>query len=316
MTSGSPPAGPFSAWNWSKGGPWRRLIGQRRPVEELARLFGQAAQALAAAHAAGVVHRDIKPANLMVRDDGIVKVLDFGLARRLSHQRSAGHRARAAGLRTRAPGSARCSTCRRSRRGPNRWTPPPTSFRSAWCLYELATGQHPFRADSEVGVLHAIVTQTPVPPSRLNPEVPAPLEALIQHMLAKDSPPPAHRAGGGSGADPVDREGPRGTWKPAGRPGATPDGRPAARMGRPAHRLRGGGRRSRVAAVRHRRAGPRQDHPGRELPRRVGGQRPAPGASPAGAVPSAWPAPRPTCRSWRRWTACSRAKAVRPRRRR
>ena len=65
-------------------------------------------------------------------------------------------------------------------------------------LYELATGQHPFRADSEVGVLHAIVAQAPVPPSRLNPEIPAPLEALIQHMLAKDSPPPAHRGGGGS----------------------------------------------------------------------------------------------------------------------
>src|SRR4029077_9251110 len=54
-------------------------------------------------------------------------------------------------------------------------------------LYELATGRHPFSADSEVGILHAIVAQAPVPPARLNPEVPAPLETLIQHMLAKDS---------------------------------------------------------------------------------------------------------------------------------
>jgi serine/threonine protein kinase len=54
-------------------------------------------------------------------------------------------------------------------------------------LYELATGQHPFCANSEVGILHAIVAQAPVPPTRLNPEVPSPLDALIQHMLAKDS---------------------------------------------------------------------------------------------------------------------------------
>jgi serine/threonine protein kinase len=54
-------------------------------------------------------------------------------------------------------------------------------------LYELATGQHPFRADSDVGILFAIVAQTPVPPARLNPEIPLPLEGLIQHMLAKDS---------------------------------------------------------------------------------------------------------------------------------
>jgi serine/threonine-protein kinase len=59
------------------------LIGRRPDVQQLVQVLGQAARALAAAHAAGVIHRDIKPANLMVRDDGIVKVLDFGLARRV-----------------------------------------------------------------------------------------------------------------------------------------------------------------------------------------------------------------------------------------
>src|SRR5262249_48327437 len=52
-------------------------------------------------------------------------------------------------------------------------------------LYELATGHHPFRTDSYAGVWQAIVAQAPVPPSRLNPEIPAPLELLIQHMLSK-----------------------------------------------------------------------------------------------------------------------------------
>src|SRR5262249_51207885 len=75
---------PFLSMELIEGQTLEALVGQRRPVEELARWLAQVARALAAAHAAGVVHRDIKPANLMVRDDGIVKVLDFGLARRLA----------------------------------------------------------------------------------------------------------------------------------------------------------------------------------------------------------------------------------------
>src|SRR5262249_52800023 len=53
-------------------------------------------------------------------------------------------------------------------------------------LYELATGRHPFLADSDIGVLHAILTQEPLAPSALNPEVPAALEALLRQMLPKD----------------------------------------------------------------------------------------------------------------------------------
>ncbi len=61
-----------------------RALAEPRPsVEQIVGWLRQAARALAAAHAAGVVHRDVKPENIMVRDDGYVKVLDFGLARRL-----------------------------------------------------------------------------------------------------------------------------------------------------------------------------------------------------------------------------------------
>jgi serine/threonine protein kinase len=72
---------PFLSMELVEGRALAALGGRRLPVGESARLIGQAARALAAAHAAGVVHRDVKPANLMVRGDGIVKVLDFGLAR-------------------------------------------------------------------------------------------------------------------------------------------------------------------------------------------------------------------------------------------
>jgi serine/threonine protein kinase len=59
----------------------RKIIGQGVDLESLARIGEQVARALAVAHAAGIVHRDIKPDNIMVRDDGYIKVLDFGLAR-------------------------------------------------------------------------------------------------------------------------------------------------------------------------------------------------------------------------------------------
>jgi predicted ATPase/predicted Ser/Thr protein kinase len=177
---------PFLSMELIEGQTLEELVAQRRPVQELARLLEQAARALAAAHAAGVVHRDIKPANLMVRDDGIVKVLDFGLARRLPA--SGARRTPGSGVGT-DPG-ARVGTLFYMSPEQGRAEPVDAAtdiFSLGLVLYELATGLHPFQADSEVGVLHAIVTQTPVPPSRLNPEVPAPLDALIQHMLAKDS---------------------------------------------------------------------------------------------------------------------------------
>jgi predicted ATPase len=161
------------------------LVEERPPAEELARLVGQAARALAAAHAAGIVHRDIKPANLMVRQDGVVKVLDFGLARRVPS-------AKAPDV---APGSQ--ATDPGTRVGTPLYMSPEQAraepvgaasdiFSLGLVLYELATGRHPFPADSVFGVLQAIVTEEPVPAARLNPEIPAPLNGLIRQMLAKD----------------------------------------------------------------------------------------------------------------------------------
>jgi predicted ATPase len=177
---------PFLSMELVEGQTLETLVGRRLAVEELARLLGQAARALAAAHAAGVVHRDIKPANLMVRDDGIVKVLDFGLARRLpmsgvrrslSSSIGTDPGTRVGTLLYMSPEQARSESVDAAT----------DIFSLGIVLYELVTGRHPFQADSDVGVLHAIVAQAPVPPARLNPEIPAFLDALIQHMLAKDS---------------------------------------------------------------------------------------------------------------------------------
>jgi predicted ATPase len=169
---------PFLSMELVEGQTMAALGGGRLPLGELSCLIGQAAQALAAAHAAGVMHRDIKPENLMVRRDGIVKVLDFGLAHRL-------------------PADPAGATDPGTRAGTPRYMSPEQAraevvgaagdvFSLGVVLYELATGQHPFPAESEAGLPHAVVAQEPRPPARLNPEVPAALDALILQMLAKD----------------------------------------------------------------------------------------------------------------------------------
>ncbi len=177
---------PFLSMELVEGRTLEQLSREHPSVDEVARLLGQAAQALAAAHAAGIVHRDVKPANLMVRDDGILKVLDFGLARHFETRAAQGVASltndtgpgkRVGTLRYMSPEQARAESVDAST----------DIFSLGVVMYELTTGQHPFRADSDVGVLHAIVEQTPMAPSRLNPEIPAPLVALIQHMLSKDS---------------------------------------------------------------------------------------------------------------------------------
>jgi serine/threonine protein kinase/predicted ATPase len=179
---------PFLIMELIEGRTLEDMVGRRRPAEELARLLAQAAAAMAAAHAAGVVHRDVKPANLMVRADGILKVLDFGLARRLPG--AAPSQAVLPGSGT-EPGTLIGTVLYMSPEQARAESVGPSSdiFTLGVVLYELLTGQHPFRAETEADVLNAIVARTPVPLARLNPEVPPALDALVQQMLTKDSSP-------------------------------------------------------------------------------------------------------------------------------
>ncbi|HET6328567.1 MAG TPA: protein kinase [Planctomycetaceae bacterium] len=174
---------PFLSMELIEGRTLATLVAERPPVSQVTGLIAQVARALAAAHAAGVVHRDVKPENLMVRNDGLVKVLDFGLARRLPMR----------GPEVPVPDGTDPGAWAGTLlyMSPEQACVQPLDaatdvFSLGLVLYELTTGQHPFRAESKADILQAIITHSPVSPARLNPEIPASLDALIQHMLTKD----------------------------------------------------------------------------------------------------------------------------------
>jgi len=174
---------PFIVMEYVEGDTLRDLIGRPPDWDVLTRLIAQAARALAVAHAAGVVHRDIKPENLMVRADGYLKVLDFGLARRLPGFGAADYSTNAESDSRGIAGTIPYMSPEQARSEP----PGPASdvFSLGVVLYELTSGRHPFPAAGPLETLNAIVRDTPVTPATLNPEVPPALDALINRMMQK-----------------------------------------------------------------------------------------------------------------------------------
>src|SRR5882724_5828832 len=150
----------------------------------------QVASALAAAHDAGVVHRDIKPENIMLRPDGYVKVLDFGIAK-LTEQRRASddHRVETTALLQTRPGLVLGTTHYMS---PEQARGQKVDARSdIWSLglvlFEIVTGSPPFRGETPSDCIAAILTAEPAPLSSISPDVPAKLESILQKALRKNT---------------------------------------------------------------------------------------------------------------------------------
>ena len=160
-----------------------RMTGEM-PLPTVLAMGQQIARALAAAHAAGIVHPDIKPENVMVRGDGYVKVLDFGLARiREVGTTNTTH----VDLDT-TPGLLVGTTAYMSpeqARGAAA-AAPADIFALGVTLFEMSVGRRPFAGPSGPAVLAAILIEQPPLLSSLNPSVPAAFESLVHRMLAKD----------------------------------------------------------------------------------------------------------------------------------
>lgn len=153
----------------------RDLCGSAQPVDSVLRTGQQIANALAEAHVHGIVHRDVKPENIMVRADGYVKVLDFGLARQMVLETAK------SGL---PAGTLRYMSPEQIRGEP--LTGSSDIFSLGLTLYELLTGRHPFESATAFDTAIAIARQEPQAPSDWNRLVPPGLEALILRMLSKN----------------------------------------------------------------------------------------------------------------------------------
>ena len=147
------------------------------PIDEAVNIAVQVAQGLAKAHDAGIIHRDVKPANIMVTSDGIVKILDFGLAKvsgRTLLTKSGTTLGTAAYM---SPEQARGGTV--------------DARSDIWSLgvtlYEMLAGKRPFASDYEQALVYSILNEDPPPLASFRSDIPAELEKIVVKALQKDS---------------------------------------------------------------------------------------------------------------------------------
>ena len=154
------------------------------PLKKILDIAVQIASGLARAHGVGIVHRDLKPENVMISRDGLVKILDFGLAKRMPFEGDAGSERVTLTQEGAVVGTVGYMSPEQAEGQPVDFRSDQFSFGSI--LYEMATGKRSFHGKSAVRTLAAIVNEEPEPIEKTNPRIPAPLRWIVGRCLSKD----------------------------------------------------------------------------------------------------------------------------------
>jgi serine/threonine-protein kinase len=173
---------PFLVMEYVKGETLRELLENGKPtLSKSLQIARDVLEALSFAHAQGIVHRDVKPSNIMVTSEGRGKIMDFGIAHVMGSELTAGGD---------LLGSPYYMAPEQLAKGPI--TARTDLFSFAVVFYRMLTGVLPFTGDSFAAVAHAILHEKPIPPARVDGEIPKGISNVVLHCLEKS---PEERAG-------------------------------------------------------------------------------------------------------------------------
>lgn len=171
---------PYFSLEYADGGSLsQKIAGNPQPPREAAQIVEQLALAMSVAHDRNIIHRDLKPANVLLTMDGLPKITDFGLAKRLEDDSSQTKSGTLMGTPSYMPPE-------QARGSASEMGPLADLYSLGAVLYELLTGRPPFRGTTIIETLEQVRTQEPVPPTRLQPKCPRDLETITLKCLQKE----------------------------------------------------------------------------------------------------------------------------------